>query len=302
MDRLDAMQLFTRIVETGSFTQAANSLNIPRATATHAIKQLEERLSVRLLERTTRKVRTTPDGQAYYQRCMQILDDLEEAESALQNSAANPQGILRVDMHNSHAIHVVLPRIQEFRERYPRIELVLSSGDRLVDLLGEGIDCVIRGGVPKDSSLIARKLAVVPEVLCASPAYIERFGKPSHPDELLQHQVVRFFNTPHEHNYPLEFIVDGQERSYDVPGWISVNSSDNYVASALSGCGIIQLPRFPIEPLIQSGQLVELLPQWQSPGVQIHAMYPYHRQLSVRVRVFVDWVTSLYQEKFGPLR
>lgn len=195
MDHLDALHLFTRIVERRSFSRAAEQLDIPRATATHAIKQLEARLSTRLLERSTRHVRATPDGEAFYERCVHVLSELDDAEASLRHAASNPRGTLRVDMHGTHATEIVLPRIREFRERYPDVDIVISSEDRLVDLVREGIDVAIRGGTPRDSSLVARRLAVIPEITCASPAYLERFGTPRHPSELDSHQAVQF-STP----------------------------------------------------------------------------------------------------------
>ncbi len=209
MDRLDAMRLFTRIVELGSFSRAADERGLPRATATYAIKEMEARLGARLLERTTRQVRPTLDGQAYYERCVHLLAELDDAESALGRMASNPRGTLRLDLHGAHATHIVLPRINEFRTRYPHVELKISSGDRLVDLVREGIDCVIRAGTPKDSSLVARRLAVMPEAICASPDYLARFGTPEHPEDLARHQAVGFFASGRDHAYPFELLVDG---------------------------------------------------------------------------------------------
>ncbi|HET7301081.1 MAG TPA: LysR family transcriptional regulator [Oleiagrimonas sp.] len=300
MDHLNALHLFTRIVEARSFSRAADMLDIPRATATHAIKQLEARLSTRLLERTTRHVRPTPDGQAFYERCVHVLSELDDAEASLRHAAADPRGTLRVDMHGTHAIEIVLPRITEFRERYPHIDIVISSEDRLVDLVREGIDCAIRGGTPRDSSLIARRLAVIPEVTCASPAYLERFGTPRHPSELSSHQAVKFFNSSGGVDYPFEFLVDGKIREYDLAGWLTVNYAESYVVGALHGCGLIQLPRFHIEDALHDGRLVEVLPDFAGPGVPVTALYPHRRQLSPRVRLFIDWVSQLYEEKFGP--
>jgi DNA-binding transcriptional LysR family regulator len=299
MDRLDALQLFTRIVETGSFSKAADVLEIPRATATHAIKELETRLTTRLLERTTRQVRPTLDGQAFYERCVHLLSELDDAESALKNVASNPRGVLRVDLHGTHATHIVLPRIGEFRRRYPGIELVVSSGDRLIDLVREGADCVVRAGNPRDSALVARRLAMMPQVICASPEYLAHFGTPRHPDELSAHQAVRFFSSSGPSDHPFELLIDGQVRELTVRGWISVNYAESYVACALSGCGLIQLPRYHVERQLQDGQLVEVLGAWRSPELPLSAMYPQRRQLSPRVRVFVDWLVPLYEERFG---
>jgi DNA-binding transcriptional LysR family regulator len=299
MDRLDAMRLFTRIVELGSFSRAADERGLPRATATYAIKELEARLGARLLERTTRQVRPTLDGQAYYERCVHLLAELEDAESALGHLATNPRGLLRLDLHGAHATHIVLPRINEFRARYPHIDLKISSGDRLVDLVREGIDCVIRAGTPKDSTLVARRLAVMPEAICASPDYLARFGTPTHPDDLLRHQAVGFFASGRDHAYPFELVVDGQVREYELAGWLSVNDASSYLVAAMQGCGLIQLPRYRAQEYLDDGRLVEVLTDWASPGLPVSAMYPYHRQLSPRVRVFVDWAAALYRDKFG---
>lgn len=299
MDRFQSMQLFTRIVELGSFTRAAGALDIPRATATHAMKELEARLGTRLLERTTRQVRPTLDGQAFYERCVHLLADLEDAESSLHTVATNPRGTLRLDLHGTHATRIVLPRIDEFRNRYPQIDLVISSGDRLVDLVREGIDCVVRAGTPRDSSLVARRLAVMPEVICASPEYLQYFGTPSHPDELSVHQAVGFFSSSHDRTYPFELVVEGQAREFELAHKVAVNDAESYVACALRGCGLIQLPRFHVEDELREGRLVEVLSAWPSTGMVVSAMYPHHRQLSPRVRVFVDWVVSVYASRFG---
>ncbi|MEI2415391.1 LysR substrate-binding domain-containing protein [Orrella sp. JC864] len=299
MDRFLALQLFNRIVELGSFTQAALALDIPRATATHAIKQLENRLGARLLDRTTRHVKPTLDGQAFYERSKRVLAELEDAESALSTRVANPHGTLRLDVHGMHATMIILPRIAEFHERYPNIEVVLSSGDRLVDLVREGIDCVVRAGQPRDSSLVVRKLAELPEIICASPQYLARHGTPRHPCELEQHQGIGFFSRGHDYRYPFTVIVDGKVHEYQASGWISVNDAACYTSAALAGCGLIQVPRYRLEDDLKAGRLVQVLPEWTCPALPISALYPFHRQLSPRVRVFIDWVRELYAEKFG---
>ena len=301
MDRLDSLQLFTRIVELGSFSRAAGVLGIPRATATHAIKTLEARLGTRLLERTTRQVRPTLDGRAFYERCVHVLAELEDAENSLRHVAANPRGTLRVDMVSVHATGIVLPRIHEFRRRYPGIDLVVSSGDRLIDLVREGVDCVVRAGVPRDSSLVARRLALMPQVLCASPEYLARFGTPRHPEELADHQSVGFFSRGDTVDHAIELVVDGETRSYTTGGWIATNDAESYLVCAQRGCGLVQLPRYRVEDDLREGRLVEVLDAWPSPAMPLSALYPYHRQLSLRVRVFIDWLARLYEEKFGPV-
>lgn len=299
MDRFDSLRLFTRIVELGSFTRAAAELELPRATATHAIKQLEARLQARLLERTTRQVRTTVDGQAFYERCLHILAEVDDAEGTLRQAAASPRGLLRVDMHGSHAVRVVLPRIGEFHARYPHIRLAIGSGDRLVDLVREGVDCAIRSGRPRDSSLVARRLATLHEVVCASPAYLAEHGVPLHPDHLARHRAVRFFASSHDIDYPFEFMVDGQVYEVEPEGWISVNDAQSYITCALHGYGVIQIPRMGVEDYLRDGSLVQLLPEWSSPPMPVSVLYPQHRQSSPRLRVFIDWLVTVYREHFG---
>jgi len=299
MDRLDTLQLFTRIVELGSFSRAADLLDVPRATATHAIKELEARLGTRLLERTTRHVRPTLDGQAYYERCVQVLSELDDAEAAFRHQASNPRGVLRVDMNGIHARYIVLPRLAEFHARYPEIELVLSSGDQLVDLVREGVDCVIRAGNPRDLNLVSRPLARMPQVVCASPAYLAAHGTPAHPAELPSHRAVKFFPSSGAIDYPFVLTVDGEERAYAPGGWLAVNDADSYVEAALHGHGLIQGPRFHLEEALADGRLVEVLAAWPSPAMSLAALYPQRRQLSPRVRVFVDWIAQLYRDRFG---
>lgn len=302
MDRFDALQLFTRIVELGTFSGAANALNIPRATATHAIKELESRLGVRLLERTTRQVRPTVDGQAFYERSKRVLAELEDAETSLSAHLDDPRGTLRLDLHGTHATMIILPRIGEFHRRYPRIELAISSGDRLVDLVREGIDCVVRAGVPRESSLVARRLANMPEVICASPQYLAQHGTPRHPDEIARHQGVGFFSRNHDYRYPFTVRIDGEVAEYQPRGWITVSDAECYTQAGLAGCGLIQVPRFRIEDHLRAGRLVQVLSDWPCPALPVSALYPSQRQLAPRVRVFVDWVAALYEERFGPVR
>ncbi|RZI76686.1 MAG: LysR family transcriptional regulator [Variovorax sp.] len=299
MDRFQTLQLFTRIVELGSFTQAAAALDIPRATATHAIKQLESRLQSRLLERTTRQVRTTVDGQAFYERCHRLLHDLEDAESSLAQHAINPRGRLRIDIHGAPANDIVLPRINEFHARYPNIELAVGSGDRLVDLVREGVDCVVRAGEPKDSSLVTRRLALIPQVTCASPAYLSAHGTPLQPSDLVQHRGVNFFSSSRAGVFPYLFQVEGGVEEHLMKGWISVNSADSYKTCAEQGCGIIQVPRYGVEAQLRSGKLVEILAHTPCPPMLYSVLYPHHRLLSPRVRVFIDWVTRCFEERFG---
>ncbi|HBL7241214.1 TPA: LysR family transcriptional regulator [Serratia liquefaciens] len=292
MDRIDAMRLFTRVVEQRSFTQAAQDLNLPRSTVTDAIKQLETRLQVRLLQRTTRHVSPTLDGEAYYQRCLTILADIEDAEMAF--AGAKPRGLLRIDVHGTLARHFLLPELPEFLTQYPDIELFMSEGDRLVDPVREGIDCVVRVGKLKDSDMVARRLGELEEVTCAAPDYLQRFGTPHSISELEGHRMVGFRSTASGTLMPLEFTVAGQTRQVTLPCTVSVSAAESLVAAARMGLGIIQVPRYHLRDSLDNGSLLPLLPQFPSTPMPVSLLYPRNRQLSPRVRVFIDWFSKVF--------
>ena len=290
MDKLDSMRLFTRVVELRSFTQAAQDLDLKRSTVTDAIKQLEQRLNVRLLQRTTRHVSATLDGEAYYQRCLRILADVEEAEMAF--AGAQPKGILRVDVHGTMARYFVLPGLPDFLARYPDIEMVLSEGDRLVDLVREGIDCVIRAGELKDSDMVARSLGQLEEITCASPDYLQRVGTPKMLEDLQGHQMIGYRSTATGGLLPLVFNVEGKVRSVTLPTTLSVTGAESMKEAARRGLGIIQVPKYGLTEDLQTGALVQLLPQFSPGSMQVSLLYPRNRQLSPRVRGFIDWMVK----------
>ncbi|MDY0976179.1 LysR family transcriptional regulator [Massilia sp. CFBP9012] len=292
MDRFQEMQIFTRIVERRSFTVAAEELSLPRATVTNAIKRLEARLATRLLERTTRVVAPTLDGQAYYERCVRLLADLGEMESVFTRAA--PTGLLRVNLQATLARRVVAPRLPAFLARYPGIELQIGEGDRLVDLVREGIDCVLRVGNLQDSSMVAQQITQIAQVTCASPAYLERHGRPATLDGLQQHQAVNFISSATGKPYPLEFLVDGALRQLTLPGSVSVTGADMYTAGALAGLGLVQVPRYRVEHELAQGELEVLLPDLAPPALPVYVLYPQSRQLSPRVRVFVDFLKDAF--------
>ena len=296
MDRFDAMRIFTRIVELRSFTQAAHDLGYPKATVTHAIKQLEARLRVRLLQRTTRQVTPTPDGEAYYQRCARLLADLEETEAVFSAAAQQPAGKLRIDLHATLAMHFVLPVLDRFCARYPLIELEIGMGDRLVDLVREGVDCVLRVGELGDSSMVARRVALLEQMTCASPAYLAAHGTPQNLAQLAGHRAVNFFSARTGKVWPFDFKVDGQRHSVALPGTVSVNNADAYHACCRAGMGLIQAPRYHLERALAAGELVEVLAHLRPDPLPVSVLYPHHRQLSPRVRVFADWVAGLFAE------
>ena len=291
MDRFNAMRVFTRIVELGGFTKAADSLQLPRASVTVLIKQLEAHLGVQLLHRTTRQVSPTLDGAAYYQRCVNLLDDLEDAEGLFRGS--QPKGTLRVEMPASVGRLVVLPALPEFTDRYPQIELEIGLNDRPVDLIREGVDCVIRGGLTMDDSLVARPLVQMDQVTCASPAYLQARGVPQSLEDLSGHQVVEYFSSASGKRYGLEFQVDDEVRLVDLPKRLAVNSAEGYLAACVAGSGLVQTPHYHVAQLVREWRLQEVLRDCLPPRLALTALYPHHRQLSPRVRVFVDWLVDL---------
>jgi DNA-binding transcriptional LysR family regulator len=295
MDRFNAMRIFTRIVELESFSKAAEDLQMPAATATYTIKQLEARLGVRLLQRTTRHVSTTLDGQAYYQRCLRILADVEETEAGFGNSGVAPRGKLRVDLQGTVAQHYVLPRLKEFFARYPDLELEIGTGDRLVDLVRDGVDCVLRVGELRDSSMVGRRVASLRQVTCASAAYLDKQGTPATLDDLTTqgHRAVNFFSPTSGKPFPFDFIVDGVERSISLPGSVAVSSAEAYAACCANDLGLVQLPRYHVARQLDSGVFREVLGAWRPKPMQVSVLYPHARQLSPRVRVFVDWISDV---------
>ncbi len=298
MDRFDAMRVFCRVVERRSFTLAAEDTGLPRSTVTDAIKQVEARLGVRLLQRTTRHVSPTLDGEAYYQRCLRILSDIEDAEGAF--AGAKPKGVLRVDVHGTLARHFVLPNLPSFLETYPDIELQITEGDRFVDLIREGIDCVLRVGTLQDSDMVARRVAMLEEVTLAAPAYVERFGMPAHPEKLDGHRMVGFRSSATGGLLPLEFQIDGAVREITLPATISVNAAESYFAAAKLGLGLIQVPRYHAEEALRSGALLHVLPDYPPTRTPVSMLYPRSRQLSPRVRVFIDWLVKVFAGQNNP--
>lgn len=294
MDRFQAMQVFVRVVEANSFTRAADSLTLPRTTVTTIIQNLERHLGVRLLNRTTRRISLTPDGAAYYKHATRILAEVEETEACFQDAALRPQGRLRIDVPASIGLLILIPALCEFHTRYPDVELVIGMGDRRVDLVQEAVDCVIRGGELEDSSLVARRIGTFQTLTCAAPSYLERRGMPESLQDLEQrHQAVHYFSSVGR-NFAWAFVVDGKEQLVDVPSVVSVNDWGAHLTCGLQGFGLIQTARYMALPHLQSGELVEVLPQWKPKSVPISLLYLQNRQLSPKVRVFSDWVADLF--------
>lgn len=295
MDRLDAMRLFTRVVDRRSFTEAAHDLNVPRSTATTVIKAMENRLGVRLLQRTTRTVRPTLDGEAWYRRCLAILDDIEDAEGTF--GGTEPKGMLRVEVQGTIARHFLMPGLPDFFARYPKIELSMSEGDRWVDLVHEGVDCTLRYGVLPDSDLAARQLAMLERVTCAAPAYLDRFGVPERLEDLARHRQVGIRRLSSGALTPVEFQVGGTLRQIDMAAPFSVTGPESYLLGVQLGLGLAQLPRFHVDADLASGRLVELLKDTPPPSAPVSLLYPRSRQLSPRVRAFIDWAAARFAQR-----
>ncbi len=292
MDRLESMRVFVRVVERASFSKAAADLGLPASTVSDAIRALEAHLSARLLERTTRQVRVTPDGEAFHARCVAILADVEDAERAV--SGSRPRGVLRVNVQGSQARRFIVPSLGRFFDAYPDIRLEMTEGDRFVDLVREGVDCVLRATEPRDSDLAARRVATLPEVTVASRDYVQRHGAPDRWDSLAGHRMVGFHSSALADVMPLEFVVDGERKLVTLPMALSVDGADTYQAAARAGLGIIQVPRYSVAAEMAAGTLVELLPGTPPAPLPVYVLYPRSRQLSARVRVFIDWVAAEY--------
>ncbi|MNQ35597.1 HTH-type transcriptional regulator DmlR [compost metagenome] len=296
MDRFQEMRVFVRIAERGSFTKAAEDLRIPRATVTNLIKRMESRLGARLLERTTRQVRLTHDGEAHYQRCVRLLADLEEADGAFLNTA--PKGLLRVNAQGTLARFFVMPGLPDFLERYPDIVLHLGEDDRLVDLVREGVDCVLRTGTLQDSTLAGRQIALMPQVTVASPAYLARFGVPASLEDLEGHRAVDYLSSATGRGLPLDFTVDGRKVLVRPRSVVSVTGAELYTSAALAGLGLVQVPRYRVERELAAGHLRIVLPHAPPAPMPVSVLYPQNRQVPARVRVFTQWLAGVLGAAF----
>ncbi|WP_029147662.1 LysR family transcriptional regulator [Methylophilus sp. 5] len=296
MDRFDTMLAFTRVVELESFTKAALSLNLPKTTVSAQVLALEKRLRVRLLHRTTRRISVTTDGAAYYERAIRLLNELEETEAALNQATASAKGRLRVDVPTPLGRLVIIPSLPDFFKRYPDIQLEIGCDDRPIDLLEEGVDCVIRIGNLLDSSLVARRVGTMQFMLVASPDYLKTYGTPQTPDDLQRHQAVHFFSskTGKVRNFILEH--EGAEQEIPTIRKLAINNGDAIVAAALAGIGICQLPSFMVQGYLTEGKLEKVLGDYGAGSLPINALYPQNRHLSSKVRAFIEWVAELFSE------
>ena len=295
MDQLASIRAFTRIVETGSFSKASETLGIPRATVSKLIQSLETHLRTSLLNRSTRRVAVTSDGAAYYERATRLLADLDELDGSLATSQGRASGRLRIDVPPSLAREVIVPALGGFFARYPEIQLDIGASDRPADLVAENVDCVIRGGTISDSSLIARKIASLTLITCAAPSYLTTYGEPRHPQDLAaSHHRVAYFSAGSGRLYPFQFERRDERFESAGPCRVTVNEVGCLVVAAVAGFGIAQLPTMLAHPFLNDGRLRRVLPDWSVTPVPLYIVYPPNRHLSSKLRVFVDWAVTLF--------
>lgn len=298
MDRFDAMRVFCRVVERRSFTKAADDLGLPRSSATDAIKGLEARLGVRLLQRTTRQVSPTLDGEAYYQRCIRLIADMEDAEAGF--TGARPSGLIRVDVHGTQARYFLLPGLPAFLDAFPDIRLHMGEAHQPVDIVREGFDCILRAGDLVDSPLIKRRLATLRRGTFAGPDYLRRHGTPRTPDDLDDsHRMIGLLAPDTTEIAPLVFVTEGRTRSMTLPAVLTVTGPETNVASACQGLGLIQAPRYRVAHELETGVLVEVLADHPPTPLPVHVLYSHTRQLSPRLRVFIDWMAEQFRLRAG---
>ena len=299
MDKFQAMSLFVRVVEVGGIARAAESLQIPNATATTLIQRLEASLGVKLLNRTTRRVSVTPDGAAYYTRAAAILAELRDAEESLSRHVSSPRGRIRVDVPTLIARSVIVPALPRFFAQYPDLELALACNERHFDLVAEGIDCALWIGEVGDDSLVARRVGFLYFATCAAPTYIAAQGLPGHPRELAQHHCINHFSARSGEKVEWVFSRDAERVQAVFPGYLALEDENSYVSAAEAGLGIAQLPAFIVKEAMERGTLDLVLADWFPEPAPLHVVYPQSRHLSRRVRVFVEWLAALISDHDG---
>lgn len=300
MDTLDLLRSFLRVAELGSFTRAADSLGLPKASVSTAVQRLEARLGTQLLHRTTRRVRLTADGETFYPRAREQLDEMEELHGMFQQGDAPLRGRLRVDMPTGMA-RLLMPQLPGFLAKHPRLEIELSGTDRRVDVVREGFDCVLRVGALDDNTLIARPLGALRIVNCASPAYVAAHGMPRGPDDLAAaHILVHYVGTLGQRPPGFEYHDGAGYRWLPMAGPVTVNNGDAYVQAALAGLGIIQVPVHGVRPLLESGALVEVAPHLSAEPMPVTLLYAQRRRLPRRVSLFMDWLADRVRPHLQP--
>lgn len=296
MDRIDLFRIFTRVVDTTSFTRAADLLGMPRSSVSAAVAELEGRVGARLLHRTTRKVSPTHDGLAFYERCLRVIADVEETEGLFRQSA-KPAGTLRIDVPGRIGRLILAPALPAFLEEYPDINVTLGVTDRAVDLIGEGVDCVLRVGSLADSGLIARSIGELPLINVASPDYLGRYGTPYTIEYLAEHWAVNYASPSSGRVEPWEWTDGDAVRTLPMRSRVTVNGAEAYIACCLAGLGLIQIPAYDVRGHLNTGELVEVLPNHRAEPLPMTLLYSHRRHLTRRVQVFADWLTALLERE-----
>lgn len=297
MDRIDLFRVFARVVETASYTRAADMLGMPRSTVSMSVMKLEAHVGARLLYRTTRKVTPTMDGQLLYERCLRLIDDVEETESLFRQTGRGPGGKLRVDVPGRIGRLVLIPALPAFLAQYPDISIDIGVTDRAVDLVEDSIDCVLRVGPLRDSGLIARPIGNLTLLNVASPAYLEKHGVPKTPDDLHAHFAVNYASPSTGRIEPWEWVEKKELRTRVLPGRVSVNNAEAYIASALAGLGLIQIPAYDVKRHIVDGTLVEVMKQHRAAAMPMTLLYHHRQRLSQRLQVFAEWLEALLKQE-----
>ncbi|WP_025916022.1 LysR family transcriptional regulator [Herminiimonas sp. CN] len=290
MDTLISMRVFANVVEAGSFSGAADRLDMSRAMASKYVINLEDHLGTRLLNRTTRRLSLTESGTAYYERCVQIISDVQEAEQAAGQLTSTPRGTIKITMPVAYGLHRLGPVIADYVHRYPEVKLDISLNDRRLDLVEEGFDLAIRIGTLPESGLIARKLAVDRMVACASPAYLVQHGIPKVPADLARHSCLGYAYTSSGDEWHLR--SDAMDAPIRIAGSIKANNGDMLRLAACNGAGIVFQPLFIVQDDLQAGRLVPILGEYTSIDLGIYAIYPSRKHLSAKVRTFVDFLVA----------
>ncbi|MFM0051941.1 LysR family transcriptional regulator [Caballeronia grimmiae] len=294
MDRFLAMKVFVRVVESGSFSKAADALHLPPASVSRTLQALEAHLGARLLNRTTRSISITEDGEAYFDRCVRVLGEVDDMEASLSHSKLSPKGNVKVSLPQVMAKSTVIPALPEFFAAYPDIGVELLLTDRQVDLVEDAVDCVVRVGAIGDIGLVAKRIGAYTQITCASPGYIEQYGEPQTLDDLDQHLAVGYVMNKSGRVRNWEFVVDGETRSIALKHKIAVNDADSYIASGLAGLGLIQSSSYTLDPYLRSGTLRRVLVEYPTHPRVVSVLYAANRHQPRRVRVFIDWVADLY--------
>lgn len=293
MDINESLKRFIRVAELGSFTKAAESLALPKASVSQTVQQLETRLQTQLFHRTTRTVQLTPDGQLFYEKSKDVISEIEELETLFISDDRQVSGVIRVNMSHPMARHLVIPALPEFLQRYPNLSIDISSEDRKVDLISEGYDCVVRTGESEETGMFMRKIGEMQQTNFASPAYLGEHGEPQSIDDLQNHYLIHYQTSSHKRFDAFEYSANGQLQTCKMKSRICVNNTDAYRAACAAGLGIMQAPRFGAHELLANGDLVEILRNYTAPAMPVSLLFPHRRNLSRRVRIFMDWLSEV---------